>query len=888
MIESMKKIDKKFYWIISSLLAIISILLTFLYKGMLIGDGLILRSDMLAGSMAGIKDVARCILQGENIFFSYNMGMGLNNSLAVASGCLSPFNILYLILFNVDDNIVTLIVTLLKIGCIAGSFQFFLRKVIKCDGFWSIIFSVYYALSAFVIAYGTIHIMWLDAVIILPWLIYAIIRCVEEKKRALLIVLYSYLFISQFYMGYMVGMFSLLFVLCYLLFIRKPKETDKGKVKQFFICFFDWFLSAVIAVMISAVIWAPVLYFILANRAEDSTEIFEIRANLLQIINSLFWGEGYGIEGTYAYIYSGIFSLFLLPFYFINKEIEKKEKVFSAILLGFMFLCTIWVPLNSFMHVFDQPDSFWYRYSFIISFCICTLACRQIKMMKEIKGKLFWIVLGGLILFYQLQQQMNLLATLDTAANPSQNSTIGFIVNFVILIAWIVFFNLYQKHESKRIIWASLCIILVAGEVSTSGIFEIPVVEKKDTYYEWYETTQNAIEDIKKNDNGLYRTICTNSISTNTDTWFGYNGISDFGDVEKYSVRNFLSNIGFATSTRWVNETGYNPVSNMLLGIKYNIMNKSLQMEYEEDENVNELSYITNDQILGFGYMVDGDIVLYEYSGRNVFENMNEIVNSMSGLDKDCFVKVQDENIKFDAFGCTYSGKREDELQYITLDESNGSLFITVTDDEYDEYYLQIETNEVGYFIYDFYVMGAQNLGATEYISAQFSNANKFYYNEEKNKYTLRIYAEENSSPKSIEFNALNIYGVDKNALAEQYEELAKQQLQVTKWSNGHIEGTVNVIDDKRLMFVSIPYDPGWNLKIDGKETEIVRLIDGAFIGFFLPSDGEHTIELDYEVPGLKVGFAITLCGLLAFLSVVFEKQIKALKKNENNKSKAN
>ena len=170
--------------------------------------------------------------------------------------------------------------------------------------------------------YGTIQIMWLDALIILPLLCVAIINCIENDKRIWLIILYSYLIISQFYMAYMVCFFSLLFVVFYLLLIYETKSEHKTKERLY--KFFNWGIAVMISIMISAVIWVPTLFFLMANRVPDSTEIRELNVTLLQIINSLFWGAGYGIEGTYAYLYCGIPVIILVPAFFIDKHIKNK------------------------------------------------------------------------------------------------------------------------------------------------------------------------------------------------------------------------------------------------------------------------------------------------------------------------------------------------------------------------------------------------------------------------------------------------------------------------------------------------------------------------------------------------------------------------------------
>lgn len=876
-------VEKKYYWIVAAVLTAISTVLVFAYQGMLGGDYLLIRSDLVSGSIAVIKDNARSILAGDNIFFSFSIGMGLDNALAVASNFLSPYNILYLIFYNANESLITGIIIVLKLASAAASFQVFSKKVIKNDSFSSVIVSVFYALCAFSVAYGTIHIMWLDAVIILPILCVALVECIDSGKRTFLVVLYVYLFIAQFYMAYMVGMFSLLFVICYLACLHPYKETVfKLKVKEFISIFFNWVLSGVVAVMLSAIIWAPVLFFIIANRAEDSSAIEELSISLLQIINSFFWGNGYGINGDYAYIYCGTAVLLFAPLFFVSKKIRIKEKIFWSVILLFMLLCTVLTPLNSFMHVFDQPDNFWYRYSFIISFIACSIVAKTLSVSLKDMNKTIKIVFSAIVIFYLLEQQFAPMVIPNAAFNPRLNTTLSFIFNVLFILGWMFIVYFSSKCETKRVLLAVLAGLLVVVETSTSSIFEIPQKELADRYNEWYDTMEKTVSEIKASDSGLYRTICTNCKYSNSDTMFGYNGIEDFGDEEKYVVREFLSNIGFGTSTRWTSESGYTPVSNMLLGIKYNILLPNENMEMEAFENLDK-QYIENPEALSLGYMVGGDIVLYEYSGRNAFENMNELVTAMTGDSSDCFVPIPEENIIYDEMGITYSKPTQQNYAKFKLTENTGDLFLTVKNDGFDDVYMQVEVDEPGNYLYDYDILGVENCGTSDYPATLLSTVNKMSYNKEKDKYNLVIHGEMGASPEEQQFENINFYSFDKENFEKHQGELAKQQLIVNEWKQGYVKGIVNVIDDKRLMFTSIPYDPGWHIYIDGEETETVRLVNGAFLGVFLPNAGEHEIELKYEVPGLKIGAIVSACGILAFLAVAFEKK---LKKNNKETSK--
>ena len=48
-----------------------------------------------------------------------------------------------------------------------------------------------------------------------------------------------------------------------------------------------------------------------------------------------------------------------------------------------------------------------------------------------------------------------------------------------------------------------------------------------------------------------------------------------------------------------------------------------------------------------------------------------------------------------------------------------------------------------------------------------------------------------------------------------------KSQLQLTKFEDGKFEGTVEAAEDGVLM-LSLPYDEGWSVKIDGEDDDII------------------------------------------------------------------
>ena len=90
------------------------------------------------------------------------------------------------------------------------------------------------------------------------------------------------------------------------------------------------------------------------------------------------------------------------------------------------------------------------------------------------------------------------------------------------------------------------------------------------------------------------------------------------------------------------------------------------------------------------------------------------------------------------------------------------------------------------------------------------------------------------------------------------------------------ITGSIHAELDGYAMFM-IPYEKGWSLMIDGKETELLR----GDIGFLAckVSEGDHTLTLSFQAPGLKAGAAGSLVFWLLYVAFLAGTQIYRKKK---------
>ena len=80
------------------------------------------------------------------------------------------------------------------------------------------------------------------------------------------------------------------------------------------------------------------------------------------------------------------------------------------------------------------------------------------------------------------------------------------------------------------------------------------------------------------------------------------------------------------------------------------------------------------------------------------------------------------------------------------------------------------------------------------------------------------------------------------------------------------LRGEVTLEAGQQLMF-TIPYDEGWTLTVDGKKTELKKVLD-----VFMAADAEpceHTYEMKFMPSGLKVGVLAAGANLLLIVCYI-------------------
>lgn len=117
--------------------------------------------------------------------------------------------------------------------------------------------------------------------------------------------------------------------------------------------------------------------------------------------------------------------------------------------------------------------------------------------------------------------------------------------------------------------------------------------------------------------------------------------------------------------------------------------------------------------------------------------------------------------------------------------------------------------------------------------------------------------------------------------LKSKEQETAEQNSSVTldaPQKDSVVTGSVHAEADGYALFM-IPYEKGWSLTIDGEKAELLR----GDIGFLAceVSEGDHTILLTFEAPGLKAG----TIGSVLFWILFAQSRLLIIRKNKTRKS---
>ncbi len=518
-----------------------------------------------------------------------------------------------------------------------------------------------------------------------------------------------------------------------------------------------------------------------------------------------------------------------------------------------------------------------YQCVFVLIFCVFIIVFEFVKKRKFFDKEIFinqmLCILAALFvsafaflpsIFYLLSQKINLIVALDM--NKTLWSNV-FVISSVIICFSYNFFEKFKKSYYRIILLLSIIIEMLIISLSLFMRSDNLFSKNINLYFcnNGFVLDKSYNHDFISEDDLFYRELNKNSFFLNCDTIANCYGLSDYSMLENSKIKTAISKLGFATGDDLIDDTGYNPVTSSLFGFNY-IMDWGNQNDYDRE---------LKDNNLAIGYISSPNIILCDLSSENAFENINNLTNSISGIEESCFYKINDADIIINGKALSESILDKSGLSF----DSTNSLFIQAVDknNQFDSIFVQIKSVSDEDVVQGVEVKGARNIGYYYFCNNLSTSATyEMTLNDNSDKYELELIS--TLSEKDIRLSEIYVYGYKETSYIKHYDELSKNQLNIKKINNKEIVGEIDVTGDNRLLLTTIPFDPGWKVYLNECEIEPIRIIDGAFIGIFVPNESFYTVKLEYECPGRKMGIVISLLGLLMLFSIAFEKKLKIRK----------
>ena len=764
----------------------------FILNDFIFGDNSILYSDSKYQYYQLFIYLKQLLNNGS--LYSFQVGLGTPMIATIAYYLGSFSNLLVYFFENIE--LFLLITILIKISLCGLTMYNYLNYNYKSK--YIIIFSTTYALSFYSLS-NYFQFMWLDAYFLSPLLLLGIDKIIKEKKYLLYGITLFIIILSNYYMGYMCCLFAILYFMYKYLLSNKDKKT----IKIFII------VSILFGLMTMFLHIPNLLQLMTIDRGNSKDYLFN--TDFLGILSKLFVGsnvEGGILNYYHPFLYIGIFNIILLLFYFVNKGINKKEKILSSVFILILILNIIFVPFDNFWHALSSPIGFNFRYIYLFNIFIISLCLKSFDNIKYIDKVWYYII----FLLFVLISQLIILRDIMNY------------FNIYLSVALFLLYLIIFKSNSKDI--KILFSILVVSELFFNGytIFKKYEYNTKTYLNNIYIERQNILNDI--DDESFYRVEFLRRFAYNDPLAYGYYGVG--GWFSSFYLNNeFYSKIGYNTFN---NTLGYNNylLLDSLLDVKYvvsldklnyyDLISTNKISSYEEEfygMDYSDVYLYKNPYNLGLGYMVSNKIK-DNINCDNPFDCQNKIINNMTNTTNNIY-----EEYLYD-----------DKLQL----KSNDFYLLPIIED------------------YDYRKKYNLCLNAKCFYFGDVNNRSLFFENNFDN---IEIKTE------NIDKIYLAYFNFDE--FINKYNILKNNQLNITSFKENHIKGNINV-DDNNVLFLSIPYDEGFKVLVDNKEVDYYKVIDN-FIGVDLEK-GYHDIEIIYEVKGFKLGLFVSLLSLITFILI--------------------
>lgn len=822
--ENKREKEKSNLIFISFIIPVIVLIIIYIGRGIYpFGNNCYLPSDMYHQYAPFYMEMFQKIINRGSFFYSWNIGMGVNFIGLYAYYLSSPIN--WFLFLSPEGNIIETMSLLIifKTGLSAATFAYYLKERFKSEHVSIAAFSLFYALSSYFSAYSW-NIMWLDCLVLLPLIILGLEKLIKEGNCKLYCITLSLSILSNYYISIMICIFCVFYF--FMLIFTDSQKRERGFYLRRLWAFT---VFSILAGGMAAILLIPEFYVIKASASAkfDFPKTFTSYFTIFDIISrALMNVEASVLSGRYPNIYSTVAVFFMMPFYWMNKNVEFREKTGKTILIAILLVSFNMNVFNFIWHGLHFPNSLPARQSFIFIFLVLTMSFEGfIGIKNRSDNQVSSVFAGSIALFLMLEKFI--------VGDNYHFGTIYLNIAFLSFYLFLIFYYKKENYRPKLIIFLMFLLIMSEAGINTAstGIG----TTSRTVYISDNKEISDALDYIENSDSGFYRIEKEDRRTNNDAAWNQYRGVSTFSSTANAGLNDLLNDLGFRSSMNSYSYAGYTPLTASLFSVKYMLHSKILDepsdlIELKKQSDL--VNVYENLYTLPLGFMLSNNFEEnWKTSNSNPFRVQNSFAEALVG-----------KGNLFESITSTSSGK---------------SATLTLKKDNEKNIYIYISNSAVLDTVY------VNKSPGSDYDSQD----TLMSFKDLRHKHIINIGSGYPNSTIKIHTDSdeisnlyLSAYSFNKDVFLDIYNKLNENSYVIEKFDDTYIKGNIDSAYDG-IMFTSIPYDKGWKAFVDGEETEI-HPFKNAFLSVPV-KEGKHMVEFVYYPEGFKMGMIISLLSLL-------------------------
>ena len=873
-------IKRNWSYIVAILIPWIFVIIhSFVNGSWLSGDGTILSGDSGTVYYELYAELWNKVHEGGSLFFSWNLGGGIDFYTAVCNYLISPFTLIALLVPKMQLVNAIQCIMVLKWSCLAFTIMYYLQHTRnnRIDDRKGLI--IFLLALAFFLGNSSIW-MWgclspFDVMILFPLYALWIEKVQNGEKSGLLYIIMLIGFLCNWRMMISVSIFLAIWY-----WIQVDRNSCNVAKNMMY-----YFRNIVLAALASSFVIIPCV-----QTQDIMSDVWKgmtisqysrhIIMSFVDLVQRFFVCDTLPIaaEGE-PMLYCSI-TILVLALLYIWIPVRRKQKV-GVILLCVLLLAGLTTGAGNLMwhgYIGIQPmvDGF----AFMLAFTLIYMAMQVLEYLQTIRIR---YILGTLA--------VELAIIVYTFFHIVLYQDFYVYLASVLILVFVSMMILFCRKKSIQYRNVLIVFAIVGiGELLTNGYYQVREFNMypMDTLY-YHKQSNVLMQNIELN-NG--ERIMAGQVEPN------YGAVEDqpyFSLQLPYcngEMKTLCRQLGFAVDDTSYSSIGSSPLINNMFHISYGMAQGDVavsdadKIAENKGYNLYKMNRLSRD-----GYMAGESVMDWNTESASPFEVQNAFVNSAFGTGNIFDVVTPD----VECYSVLGGARYEEELHHGEEGHEHDEDAEVDHSCQYDE--------KAGYYHYLYKKMYKDDVVETSFVSDGESDYYVFVsgdqeqytavviddsiqYTDQLTSKQIMLHIGQIAKGKTIKIQSYGVmddladgnlyYRIAKfneSNFAKAYEKMQQSVLSFVNKNDNSIEGKISVQEDG-VMVTGIPAQKGMSVQVDGRQVDY-KTVGGALLGVEL-TKGQHTITITYGTPYVVPALIISVIGLMLALAwCVMDRKMK-------------